>query len=84
MTALLQKAISAVETLPESTQDWVAQSMLDELASEQQWDEAFASSQDKLAMMAQRALADHRAGRTKDIEELFAAKKSSPVQAVHA
>lgn len=67
MTRLLKKAMTEIEKLPESEQDAVAALVLEELASEQRWSELFAKSQDKLAQLAQEALADHAAGRTKPL-----------------
>ena len=67
MTHLLKKAMSEVEKLPESEQDAVAALVLEELASEQRWTELFAKSQDKLAKLGEKALADHAAGRTKPL-----------------
>ena len=49
-------------------QDSIAAWLMEELASEQHWDNAFASSADKLASLAQEALAEHRAGKTQPIE----------------
>ena len=67
MTRLLKKAVSEIEKLPESEQDAVAAFVLEELASERRWTELFAKSQDKLAKLAEQALADHAAGRTKPL-----------------
>ncbi|HEX4332286.1 MAG TPA: hypothetical protein VH040_09115 [Usitatibacter sp.] len=67
MTHLLKKAMSEVEKLPESEQDAVAALVLEELASEQRWTESFSKSQDALAKLAEKALADHAAGRTKPL-----------------
>lgn len=67
MTRLLKKAMTEIEKLPESEQDAVAALVLEELASEHRWSELFAKSQDKLAQLAQEALADHAAGRTKPL-----------------
>ena len=67
MTRLLKKAMSEVEKLPESEQDAVAALVLEELASEQRWTESFSKSQDTLAKLAEQALADHAAGRTKPL-----------------
>ena len=65
MTQLLEKALNEVSKLPASEQDAVAAIVLEELASEQRWSESFAKSQDLLAKLAEKALADHAAGRTK-------------------
>ncbi len=67
MTQLLEKALSEVAKLAPSEQDALAAILLDELASEQKWSELFARSQDKLADLAEEALAEHRAGKTKPL-----------------
>jgi aspartate/glutamate racemase len=67
MTQLLEKALTEVSKLPASEQDAVAAIVLEELASEQRWSESFAKSQDLLAKLAEKALADHAAGRTKPL-----------------
>jgi hypothetical protein len=67
MTYLLEKALIEVAKLPAAEQDAVAAILLEELASEQRWAESFATSQDKLAKLAQQALADYAAGRTKPL-----------------
>lgn len=67
MTQLLEKAIREVQKLPASEQDAVAAIVLEELASEQKWAELFAQSQDALEQMAEEALAEHRAGKTKPL-----------------
>jgi hypothetical protein len=67
MTKLLEKALKEVAKLPEAEQDAVAAILLDELASEQRWAESFAKSHDKLAKLAEEALADYKAGRTKPL-----------------
>ena len=67
MTQLLEKALSEVAKLPASEQDAVAAILLEELASEQRWSESFSRSQDQLARLAKKALADHAAGRTKPL-----------------
>jgi hypothetical protein len=67
MTQLLEKALREVSKLPPSDQDAVAAIVLEELASEQKWAELFETSQDALARMAEEALAEHRAGKTKPL-----------------
>jgi hypothetical protein len=67
MTQLLEKALSAIAKLPASEQDAVAAILFEELASEQRWSESFARSQDLLAKLADKALADRAAGRTKPL-----------------
>lgn len=67
MTKLLEKALEQVAKLPASEQDAMAAIVLEELASEQRWAESFAKSQDKLAKLAEEALAEYNAGRTKPL-----------------
>jgi hypothetical protein len=67
MTKLLEKALDEVAKLPASEQDAVAAILLEELASEQRWAKSFAGSQDQLAKLAQEALAEYKAGRTKPL-----------------
>jgi len=65
MTQLLEKALTAVYKLPPEKQDAIAAVILEELEDEQQWDETFAASQDKLAQLAQKVRADIKAGHVK-------------------
>ena len=67
MTQLLEKALSEVAKLPAAEQDDVAAILLDELASERRWTESLAKSQDVLARLAEDALSEHAAGRTKPL-----------------
>ena len=64
MTQLLERAFTEASKLPEKEQDEVATLLLEELASEQRWDTAFASSQYQLSDMAQAALREFKAGET--------------------
>ena len=67
MTHLLEKALSELAKLPDAEQDALAAILLDELTSEQRWSESFAKSQDLLAKLAEEALAEHVAGKTKPL-----------------
>ena len=71
MTELLEKAFVEASKLPHEAQDMLAQMLLDDLAAEEKWDEAFAQSQDKLVMLADEALVEYRAGRTKKLEDVL-------------
>ncbi|HYO50653.1 MAG TPA: hypothetical protein VEW94_12455 [Chloroflexia bacterium] len=64
MTELLEKAFTEAAKLPKQEQDALAAWILEELASERRWEEAFAASGDILDQLAEEALAEHRAGRT--------------------
>jgi hypothetical protein len=67
MTSLLKQAFDHVSKLSEQDQDAVAAIVLDELASEQRWSDSFAASQENLAKLAQQALSEYNAGRTKQL-----------------
>jgi len=68
MTKLLEEAFAEAAKLPDNDQDALAQAVLAELASERRWDELFAASSDVLSDLAEEALAEHRAGRTKRLD----------------
>ncbi len=69
MTKLLEKAFDAASKLPKKEQEAFAAFMIEELASERRWAESFARSQDKLASMADDAIAEYRAGKTHPFEQ---------------
>ena len=60
MTGLLKKAFAEAARLDGVEQDALARWLLDELASQRQWDETLAGSPDVLASLADEALAEHR------------------------
>jgi hypothetical protein len=68
MTSLLRKAFDEANRLPEEEQDTVAAWLLAEIEAEQKWREAFTSSEDLLANLAEEALAEHRSGLTEDLD----------------
>ena len=68
MTKLLQKAFDEASKLPDTEQDALGRILLEELASERRWEELFAGSHNLLAELADEALAEHRAGRTKKLD----------------
>jgi hypothetical protein len=68
MTKLLEEAIAAVSQLSEIDQDAIASLILQELASEQRWAEAFAKSETQLAQLADEALAEFKQGKTQPLE----------------
>ena len=71
MTELLKKAFAEAAKLPQEAQDMLARMLLDDLAAEEKWDDAFAKSQDKLALLADEALAEYRDGKTKALDEIL-------------
>ena len=68
MTRLLEKAFEKASRLPEEEQDALAEMLLNNLASEERWTEAFAKSQDELVLLAREALAEFKQGKTKPID----------------
>jgi hypothetical protein len=68
MTKLLEEAFAEAAKLPEQEQDALAAVILEELASERRWDQAFAASTDLLAQLAEQALAEHKAGKTQVLD----------------
>ena len=71
MTELLKKAFEAVSKLPPESQDAIAARMLMDLEDESRWDEAIARSQDKLALMADEAIEEFKAGKTFPLEGIL-------------
>ena len=68
MTDLLERAFAEASRLPAREQDALAAWLLEELGSDERWRQAFAGSQDRLARLANEALAEHRAGRTQELD----------------
>ena len=56
-----------VQKLPDDGQDAIAAMILEEIADDRRWDDAFAPSQDQLGRLANRVREDIRAGRTQDV-----------------
>ena len=73
MTQLLERAFATASKLSDVEQDAVASFLLAELESEHRWAEAFAASQDQLAVLADEALREFEAGETQpmDLERDF-------------
>ncbi|MFO7907008.1 MAG: hypothetical protein R6U98_30405 [Pirellulaceae bacterium] len=68
MTTLLQNAFAKASELPPEEQDLLASRLLAELAEEDEFDRAIAGSSDKLARLAREALAEYRAGQTRELD----------------
>lgn len=69
MTTVLEAAIAEVAKLPPEEQDALAMLLMDEMRSERRWSKAFADSQPLLERLAADALSEHRAGKTKPLDE---------------
>ena len=69
MNHLLQKAFDRASELPQAEQDRFARFLLAELESERQWAELFVrpESEDLLERLADEALSEHRAVRTRPL-----------------
>lgn len=68
MTTLLEQAFAQAAQLPAPEQELLASRLLAELAAEDDFDRTLARSGDKLARLATEALAEHRAGLTKELD----------------
>jgi len=68
MTTLLRQAFDEAAKLSQAEQDVLASRLLAELAAEDDFDRAIASTSDKLAAFAQEALIEHRQGLTEELD----------------
>jgi hypothetical protein len=68
VSTLLEEAFAKAARLPPAEQDLLAARLLAELAEEDEFDRAIAGSSDKLAQLAREAVAEHRQGRTSELD----------------
>jgi hypothetical protein len=68
MTTLLERAVAKAATLTTAEQDVLASRLLVEWADEDDFGRAIAATSDKLAILARRALAEHKAGLTEELD----------------
>jgi hypothetical protein len=68
MTSLLAKAFEIASKLPALEQNILARTLLDEIESENKWDELFAESEDVLAQLAAEALQEDAQGKTTEVD----------------
>jgi hypothetical protein len=71
MTKLLEKALEKISSLPQEEQDAIAGQTLAELEDEAAWAKRFAADGDKLRRLAGEALAEHRKGETRPLDDLL-------------
>jgi hypothetical protein len=71
MTTVLETALAEVAKLPPEEQDALASLLLEEIKSEQRWTQTFSDSQDLLKSLAAEALAEHRTGNSKPLDDLL-------------
>jgi hypothetical protein len=69
MTERLEQAIAQLKTLSTAQQDAIATLILAELEEEQRWDDSFARSPNLLAKLAAEAMAEHRSGKTQELDQ---------------
>ena len=68
MTNKLKKAFEAASKLPPGDQDALAAAILEEVKVDELWDAAFTRQPGALERLADEALEEHRAGRTRRLE----------------
>jgi hypothetical protein len=68
MTNQLKKAFEAASKLPPADQDALAAAILEEVKVDGLWDASFAKKPGALEHLADEALQEHRAGRTRPLE----------------
>lgn len=67
MTTLLEKTIEKLQKLPTKEQDSLAALILQEM----EWEIRFENTQNELAFLAAEALAEFKAGKTQNLDELL-------------
>jgi hypothetical protein len=68
MTKALEDAFREASKLADSDQDSLAAAIRAELAADAVWEKALRASQEPLERLADEALAEHRAGRTRPFD----------------
>lgn len=67
MTQLLEKAFAEAQKLSDKEQDTLGSIILEEMLHELRWNQAFAKSQDELALLGEKAIKNLQAGRTQEV-----------------
>ena len=68
MTELLERAFAEAAKLAPAEQEALAAWILEELAAERRWQDAFQRSAEELGRLADEAVAEHRAKRTQRLD----------------
>ncbi|NCS54651.1 MAG: hypothetical protein GPJ23_21210 [Microcystis aeruginosa G13-05] len=68
MTERLEQAIAQLKTLSTDQQDAIAALILAELEEKQRWNDSFTRSPNLLAKLAAEAMAEHRSGKTQELD----------------
>ena len=69
ITSALALAVERASKSSAEEQEVIAALIIDELESEEKWDSLLSNSKGKLAEMANRAISEHRAGKTYPIPD---------------
>ncbi len=69
MNTSLEEAFAKAAQLPPDAQEALAALLLDEIASERLWDQAFAQTQNQIAKLADEALTEFQEGKTDLLDE---------------
>lgn len=68
MTKALEQAFREASKLPASEQDALAEAIRNEVLADDDWERSFSESSEALEALADEALAEHRAGRTRPLK----------------
>jgi hypothetical protein len=68
MTKLLEEAFKAAAKLSAAEQDALAKAILAEVAAESEWERRLTETSSQLEQLAEEALEEHRAKRTKPLD----------------
>ena len=71
MTKLMEKAVEKLSSLPRDEQEAIASQILAELEDEAAWMTRFSRHAAKLRRLAEEALAEHRRGETRPLDDLL-------------
>jgi hypothetical protein len=71
MTGLLAEALRRVESLSAEEQDAIASQILESLRDEEQWTRQLNENPTRLRLLAEEAVAEHRRGETRPLDELI-------------
>jgi hypothetical protein len=67
MTTLLSKAFEKAASLPDQLQNELAEELIEEIEWEKRWNKSLSESSDAIDTLAEKALRDHRAGKTREM-----------------
>lgn len=71
MTRLLEDALRKVGKLSEDEQNAIASQILETLGDEEAWGKTLRKSPAKLRKLAEKALEEHRRGKTRPLDEIL-------------